>query len=177
VTSGISSTPDGYAAAGSIFTPRLKRRASMIEQTVRPIAFALVERLRVSPNVSEPVIKRVVLSRYLFELALHNVRVQQETGDAACVNLLQDAVEVFFVAALDHLNVALKPKTDFFDIFGSRAPYYARDKDYIKKNVKDHFGYIVLDHAQVDRNLTREGIDHTAFWNVWPLTPQVYRHK
>lgn len=62
--------------------------------------------------VSEPVIKRLLLSRYLFELALQNVRAQQETGDAACVNLLQDATEIFLVATLDHLNAPLKPKTD-----------------------------------------------------------------
>jgi len=34
-----------------------------------------------------------------------------------------------------------------------------------------------LDHAQVDADLTKEGIDHTTFWNIWRLTPQVYRHK
>jgi len=61
--------------------------------------------------LTEPVIRRLILSRYLFELALQNVRVEQETGDAACVNLLQDAIEIFFVAAFDHCNVAEKPKT------------------------------------------------------------------
>jgi hypothetical protein len=251
--------------------------------------------------LNEPVTKRLILSRYLFELALQNVRSQQETGDAACVNLLQDAIEIFFVAVFDHLNVALKPRTDFpqyldklsdaigsdlpyrrrlleinrvrvnskhdgispnrkeidgyvtdgrkfleemcekilkvdywtislidlldddeaktllqkaeeahkageygqclvdcrkaffvtfethydtqkdlksiITIFGSKAPYYARDKDYIKQNVKDHFDYVVLDHGQVDRDLMKEGIDNTAFWNVWRLTPDVYRHE
>lgn len=251
--------------------------------------------------LTEPIIRRLILSRYLFELALQNVRVEQETGDAACVNLLQDATEIFFVAALDHRNIAVKPRTDFpqyldklsealdgelpyrrrlqeinkvrvaskhdgifpnrkeingyitdtrkfleemcpkifgveywtislvdlldageakvflqaaeklhkagnyaecliecrkaffvtfeteydtqtalkneFPIFASKAPYYARDKDYIRKNVKDHFDYVVLDHSQIDRDLVKEGIDHTSFWNVWRLTPHVYRHK
>src|SRR5450432_1560930 len=227
--------------------------------------------------LNEPIVKRLVLARYLFELALQNVRAQQETGDAACVNLLQDATEIFLIAALDHLNVPLKPRTEFaqyldklsealqFDlpfrrrlmeinkvrinskhdgispnrreidgyvadtskfleevcqkalnadfwaislvdllddgeaktflqeaershaagkyaeclvecrkaffvtfekdydtqtdlkstiyIFFSRAPYYARDKEYIKKNVKEPFDYIVLDHASIDREL------------------------
>jgi hypothetical protein len=250
--------------------------------------------------LSEPVIKRITLSRYLFELALQNVRSQQETGDAACVNLLQDATELFLLAALDHLNAPTKPKTEFsqyldklsealdwplpyrrriveinkvrvaakhdgispnrtevdgyvadsrkfleevcqkalgadfwtvslvdlleagetkgflqaaelahnqgrygdcliecrkaffvafekdydtqtdlknaLPIFGSKAPYYARDKDEIRKRVKDHFDYVVFDHTQVDRDLMKEGIDHTGFWNVWRLTPMVYRH-
>lgn len=62
-------------------------------------------------------------------------------------------------------------------LFGSRAPYYARNKEYIEKNVATPFDYIVLDHSQVDADLTTEGIDHTTFWNIWRLTPNVYRHR
>jgi hypothetical protein len=252
--------------------------------------------------LSEPVIKRLTLSRHLFEMALRNARQQQEAADAAAVNLLQDAVEIFFLAAFDFLNIAVAQRTEFnqyldklsdavggdlpfrrrlmeinrvrvhskhegippnrkevdgyiadgrkfleqicekvlhvdywtislvalldegepkqflqaaenafkegkyveclvecrkaffvsfesaYDtqkdlradggiLFGSQAPYYARDKDYIKKNVKEHFDYIVLDHKNIDSDLMKEGIDNTAFWNVWRLTPQVYRYQ
>jgi hypothetical protein len=252
--------------------------------------------------LQEPVIRRVTLSRYLFELAIQNARSDQDVAGAACVNLLQDAVEIFLLAALDHLNVGVSAKkTDFpqyldkineaiadelpfrrrlleinkvrvlskhegippnrkeiegyvsdarsflehachkilavdfwtvsltrlledgesksllleaeatfekgdyrdcliacrkafyvefessydiqkdlmfgFGLFGSRAPYYARNKEYIEKNVATPFDYIVLDHSQVDADLTKEGLDHTAFWNIWRLTPEVYRHK
>jgi hypothetical protein len=253
--------------------------------------------------LQEPVIRRVTLSRYLFELATQNARSDQEVAGAACVNLLQDAVEIFLLAASDHLNVHLAVKTDFpqyldkinevigdelpfrrrlieinrvrvlskhdgippnqkevagyvsdvrkfleqactkvlnvdfwsisliqliddgeaknlllkaetsftkgdyqkcliacrkafyvefessYDIqkdmdnpgggilFGSRAPYYARNPQYVEKNVATPFDYIVLDHSQLDADLTKEGIDHTAFWNVWRLTPEVYRHN
>jgi hypothetical protein len=61
-------------------------------------------------------------------------------------------------------------------LFGSRAPYYARNKEYAEKNVKTPFDYIVLDYASIDAELMKEGIDTTTFWNVWRLTPQVYRH-
>jgi hypothetical protein len=251
--------------------------------------------------LQEPVIRRVTLSRYLFELATQNARSDQEVAGAACVNLLQDAIEIFLLAASDHLNVDLSAKTgfpqyldkmneaindelpfrrrlleinrvrvlskhdgippsskdipgyvsdarkfleqactkllgvdfwsisliqlvddgeaknllleaetnfktgtysecliacrkafyvefeSFYDIqkdlegaglfFGSRAPYYARNKKYVDESVKTPFDYIVLDHSQVDADLTKEGIDHTAFWNIWRLTPRVYRHK
>ena len=252
---------------------------------------------------NEPVIKRLVLSRYLFELARQNVRAEQETGDAATVNLLQDATEIFLVACLDHHNANLKPRAEFsnyldklsetldwpmplrrrlleinkvrvaskhdgiapnrtevdgyvadtgsfleqvclkalgedfwtvslvdlleqnepaeflraaeaahkagkypdcliecrkaffvtfekeydlqtdsratFALFGSRAPYFAseRDKEKIKQRVTDPFLYIYLDHGQVDQDLMTDGIDHTAFWNVWRLTPSVYRYE
>jgi hypothetical protein len=252
--------------------------------------------------LQEPVIRRVTLSRYLFELATQNARSDQEIAGSACVNLLQDAIEIFLLAVSDHLNVDLGPKTAFpqyldkineaisdelpfrrrlleinrvrvlskhdgippnrqeiagyvsdarkfleqactkilgvdfwsisliqlldngdaknllleaeekfnkgefsecmvacrkafylefessYDIqkdldepglllFGSRAPYYARNMQYVEKNVATPFDYIVLDHSQVDADLTKEGIDHTAFWNIWRLTPAVYRHK
>jgi len=39
-------------------------------------------------------------------------------------------------------------------------PYYARDKQYIKENVKDPFNYIVLDYKSVDAELMKEGIDN-----------------
>jgi len=35
----------------------------------------------------------------------------------------------------------------------------------------------VLDHARLDAELMKEGIDHTTFWNVWRLTPEVYRYS
>src|SRR5260370_8200280 len=63
--------------------------------------------------ISEPVIKRLTLSRYLFELALQNANSQQETADAACMHLIQDAIEVFFLAAFDHLDITVSGRTDF----------------------------------------------------------------
>jgi hypothetical protein len=249
--------------------------------------------------LEEPVIKRLTLSRYLFQIAIQNAQSDQEVAGAACVNLLQDAIEIFLLAALDHLNVRVAARTDFpqyldkineatndelpfrrrlleinkvrvaakhdgippnrkeiqgyvsdagkfleqacrkvldvdfwsvsltrllsdnegkelllesekqFDrgdyqecltscrkafylefeseydirkdeeavIFGSRAPYYARQKGWAAENVQTPFDYIVLDHGQIDADLTKEGVDHTTYWNIWRMTPAVYRHK
>jgi hypothetical protein len=248
--------------------------------------------------LSEPVIKRLTLSRHLFEMAMRSARQEQEVANAATVNLLQDAIEIFFLAAFDFLNVAIAQRTDFpqyldklsdnmggdlpfrrrlleinrvrvhskhegippnrkeiggyvadarkfleqtcekvlhvdfwtislvsllddgeprqllqsaedafkakdyikclvecrkaffvsfesdYDtqkdlnssggiLSSSRAPYYARSKEYIRKNVKDPFEYVVLDHQNVDAELMKHGIDTVGFWNVWRLTPQV----
>lgn len=89
---------------------------------------------------------------------------------------MTDCRKAFFVTFETFYDTQMDLNNSFA-IFGSRAPYCARDKEYIKKNVRDHFSYVVLDHAQVDQDLTKEGIDHTAFWNVWRLTPQVYRYQ
>lgn len=250
--------------------------------------------------LAEAVIRRLTLSRYLLQLATQNARSNLDVAAAACINMLQDAIEIFLLAAIDHLNVHVGARTDFpqyldkineatgdelpfrrrlleinkvrvlskhdgippnqkeiegyvsdawefleqaskkilsvdfwsislitlledkesknlileaeqefkngeyencliscrkaffvefetfydtqkdlkaeFSLFGSRAPYYARNKEYIEKHVATPFDYIVLDHGEIDADLTKEGIGHTAFWNVWRLTPQVYRH-
>jgi len=59
----------------------------------------------------------------------------------------------------------------------SSAPFYARCKDYVDKEVKDPTGFIVYDHSELQQNLLTWGIDTTDFWNVWRLTPTVYRFK
>jgi hypothetical protein len=33
------------------------------------------------------------------------------------------------------------------------------------------------DHSHLDQELLKFGIDNTAFWNIWRLTPEVYRTK
>lgn len=57
------------------------------------------------------------------------------------------------------------------------APYYARSMKYVAENVREPTDYIVLDHSAVDRDLLTSGVDPTDFWNVWRLTPEVFRSK
>ncbi len=57
------------------------------------------------------------------------------------------------------------------------APFYARSKEYIDKNVKDPTDFIVRDHSRIDQDLLTQGVDPTDFWNIWRLTPEVYRAK
>lgn len=62
-------------------------------------------------------------------------------------------------------------------ILGRKSPHFARTKDYIEKNVGNATDYIVLDHSTIDIDLLKKGIDTVSFWNVWRLTPEVYREK
>lgn len=57
------------------------------------------------------------------------------------------------------------------------APFYARSKEYIDKNVHDPTDFIVRDHGKIEQQLLTQGVDTTAFWNVWRLTPEVYRTR
>lgn len=62
-------------------------------------------------------------------------------------------------------------------LFGpfSRAPSYAQNARYIDEHVKSPVDYIVLDHQRVDSKLLKAGIDPAEFWNVWRLTPKLFR--
>ncbi|MBI5076338.1 MAG: hypothetical protein HZB62_14390 [Nitrospirae bacterium] len=55
------------------------------------------------------------------------------------------------------------------------APYYTQNKEYIDKNVKEPTDYIVYDHSRINQELLTNGVDTTAFWNVWRLTPEVFK--
>ncbi|MDI5891094.1 hypothetical protein [Halomonas rhizosphaerae] len=57
----------------------------------------------------------------------------------------------------------------------TNAPYYARNKQYVDENVTDPTDFIVYDHSNVNEKLLTQGADNTAFWNVWRLTPAVYK--
>ena len=67
------------------------------------------------------------------------------------------------------------PKGLGLSLIGSKAPYFARNKEYIEKNVNEPTDYIVLDHKDLEMELLTSRIDSVSFWNVWRLTPEVYR--
>ena len=63
--------------------------------------------------------------------------------------------------------------------FGVNAfpPSFARNRDYIDRNVKNPTDFIVFDRDRLNQDLLTEGVDPTAFWNLWRLTPAVYRTR
>lgn len=62
-------------------------------------------------------------------------------------------------------------------LFGSRAPYYARNKEYVEKNVTEPTDFIVFDHDYLEMYLMENGMDSVSFWNIIRLTPAIYRRK
>ena len=59
--------------------------------------------------------------------------------------------------------------------FGSKVPYFARNQKYLEENVKDPTDYVIYDHNALEMDLMKSGVDSVAYWNVWRLTPEVYR--
>ncbi|WP_316233127.1 hypothetical protein [Bradyrhizobium sp. SZCCHNPS2010] len=64
-------------------------------------------------ELSSAVLRRLVLARFLYNQALENAVLRREVTEFAAINTLQDAIEVFFLAATDYLNVDLGKKTEF----------------------------------------------------------------
>lgn len=54
------------------------------------------------------------------------------------------------------------------------APFYTRNKEYIKENVKEPVDYICIDHDKLDKELLTAGVSYVDYWNIWRLTPKVY---
>lgn len=58
-------------------------------------------------------VKRLMLSRFLFNSAMEHARAHNEFAPYATANLLQDALEIFFLSAAEHLNAKIGKNTDF----------------------------------------------------------------
>ena len=73
--------------------------------------------------------------------------------------------------------IGAPPRKGLLAVLGpsSNAPYFARNAEYIRKNVKSPTDYIVYDRAHLHQELSTLRVDSTSYWNVWRLTPDVYR--
>ena len=110
-------------------------------------------------------------------------KAQQAIIDKDWSNCLTICRKVFFIEFEEKYSIERYLK--YSDIapynlirsLNSSAPEHARSKDYIDQNVKEPYDYIVLDHAKIDTEILKDGIDPVIFWNIWRLTPQVYRYE
>lgn len=55
------------------------------------------------------------------------------------------------------------------------APQYARARSYVETHVKNPTDYIVYDYDRLHRTLDENGVRVNDYWNVWRLTPEVFR--
>jgi len=60
---------------------------------------------------------------------------------------------------------------------GFKAPSDCKCREWIEENVKDPFDYIQLDHQRLRLDLLEWGVSTQDFWNLWRLTPSVFRES
>ncbi|MBI3776230.1 MAG: hypothetical protein HY273_11875 [Gammaproteobacteria bacterium] len=96
----------------------------------------------------------------------------QEYGQ--CLIRCREAVFVRFESRYD--AQPFKNRSNTFGLtLGSKVPYFARDQKYIEEYVKEPTDYVIYDHNSIEMVLMKSGVDSVAYWNVWRLTPDVYR--
>ena len=57
------------------------------------------------------------------------------------------------------------------------APQFARTPEYISDHVTEPTEYIVYDRQQLELDLLKYGMDSVSFWNIWRLTPAVFKRR
>jgi hypothetical protein len=94
-----------------------------------------------------------------------------------CLINCRKALYVEFEKAYDISPYIDESKTSGLGLIlrGYKSPFYAKNKKYIEENVKDTTDYIVYDSNELDMDLFRSGINPLDYWNVWRLTPHMYR--
>ncbi|MEK6288175.1 MAG: hypothetical protein AABO57_20845 [Acidobacteriota bacterium] len=102
------------------------------------------------------------------------------SGDYAnCLVCCRQALFVSFESNYD-ARMFLETRRSFrfdLDMFLSKVPHYARDRQYLEENIKEPTAFVIYDHNALEMDLMKNGVDPVAYWNVWRLTPEVYRGK
>jgi len=100
-----------------------------------------------------------------------------KTGKHAnCLTLCRQALFVTFEWQYDARKfLEGESNTLGLALLGSKVPYFARDRKYIEENVNDPTDYVIYDYNDLEMELMKNGVDSVAYWNVWRLTPEVYR--
>lgn len=91
-----------------------------------------------------------------------------------CLSLCRKAIYLKFEYSYDARQFLSGSSNGLLSL-ASKVPFYARDKKYLEEKVKQPTDFIIYDHNSIELELMKCGVDSVAYWNVWRLTPEVYR--
>lgn len=134
-----------------------------------------------------------ILGQPLDEIMLHQLVLSEPTR-----NVVQEAIaaldrgdwvdalaatrKALFIEIENEYNIYNYKDTDetagilgFLFKGGHKAPWHTRKREWIQQNVATPFDYIQLDHERLKIDLMEWGIPTQDYWNVWRLTPAVFR--
>lgn len=107
------------------------------------------------------------------------MQAQEDFDDGDFEDVLINCRKAIFVRFESWYDISIfdneENHTNYLGLLSNKSPFFARNKDYIEKHVFDPTDFIVLDHTDIEMELMKSGMDSTSFWNVWRLTPRVYR--
>jgi hypothetical protein len=79
------------------------------------------------------------------------------------------------VTTKDKIEDTLTGGLNWYFKGGIKAPVHTKNKEWIEQNVKNPFHYIQIDHDRMRMDLLEWGVSTHEFWNLWRLTPAVFR--
>lgn len=148
-----------------------------------------------SAQASMDSLLKQVVGKGLQEVMLHEVIKDGEVKDfiqAACVELEKDNFfdvlinirkaiyveieEEYSIEGWRDISMSEKSLRRSLFTGGLKALWFTKSKEWIDENVNTPFDYIQLDHSTVRLDLLEWGVSTQDFWNLWRLTPRVFRY-
>lgn len=134
--------------------------------------------------LSDTIIKRLTLSRYLYMNAVGHARLNREVTHFACINMMQDAIEIFLVAAAEYLNANTQVKTEFVQyidkinekIFPNSLPFRKRLIELNKVRIFSKHEGVRPDSTELNGYvaMARDFLDQASFeifkLNFWTIS-------
>lgn len=113
---------------------------------------------------------------------IRQAEAQRAAGDFyECLTSTRKAFYVQFERHYDIRKFSNLEEAKFRGLFSAfsscRAPFHAKNPEYIQDRVTRPSDFIVFDHSALDAELMKEGLDVQTFWNIWRLTPEIYLHE
>jgi len=137
-------------------------------------------------EVSLQIFKKEFVTISLIDLIKENeakeflLAAEKDFSNGDYENVLINCRKALYVEIESRYDIS--PYTDESDRNGfglmsmwNKAPFFARNRQYIEEHVKDPTDYIVYDYDKLDMDLLRSGMSRLDYWNVWRLTPSLYR--
>ena len=123
--------------------------------------------------IPQSVVHRLVAVRHLLHLASEQVLSRRSVAAIAAINLLQDAVEIFLLAAADHLQAIVPDRAPFVDLIrlvdeklgpNQALPFNARLRAINRMRVASKHAAIPPNLQELDRSLlaAREYFDEAC---------------
>lgn len=132
-----------------------------------------------------------IVCESIFQINFFAITLTDSLDDGSIKEILKEAEEYFldsnFAMTLINCRKAIylefekdydiKQSLGLLGRFLCKAPYFAKNQDYIDKYVNEPTDYIVIDYNTLNTDLLKYKINLLDFYEITRLTPKVYQHN
>lgn len=127
----------------------------------------------------------------VFQIDFFSLSLTEKLEDGLVKNILQEAEQSFlkkdYATTLINCRKALyleferdydiRQCSGLLSSYLCKAPYFAKNQDYIDKYVKDATDYIVIDYNTLNTDLIKYKINLLDFYEILRITPKIYEYS